>query len=241
MILFKIFQQFLLPSTFGLIILIVGLILLMRNRSKKISFLMLLIGTMIYYIFSITPTVNLLSMPLINKYSQDDASGKSVHKMVVLTGSIQDRASEALRLYFQIKDQPSVQIIISGTSALNSSDNSQAEKTKHFLTERGVPEEIIVLETSSRNTYESAVNIQKLLGQEQFFLITSDYHLPRALLAFQMQGNRPIPTPAKFNSSDNGYNYDFIDFFPNPENLNKTNLLIHEYLGLIYYKFILKK
>lgn len=237
MYLFKIAQQLLLPSSLILMLLIGVLVFLIKRWSKKTIQILLIAGISFYYLFSITIVSDLLITPLINQYYPLIIEPEtSIRKIVVLTGSIFDRANEAIRLYFQINDHDAkVEIIISGTSAIDPNDFNQAIKLKQFFTTSGVPEQNIILETDSKNTFESAQNVEKMIGQEPFFLVTSDYHMRRAMLAFARTETNPIPAAAGLGSKND---YDIFDFFPSPGNLEKSNQAFHEYLGLFYYSFI---
>ena len=61
---------------------------------------------------------------------------------------------------------------------------AEAEAMRAWLTERGVPEENIVLEADSYNTEQNLENAHALMqarGWESAIVVTSDYHLERAL------------------------------------------------------------
>jgi len=241
MFFYKLLQQLLLPSNLVLVVLLATLIVYIRRKQDPAVKILLTATIIFYYVFSISLTVTIFSAPLIEKYNSNiENIDLSIRKIVLLTGSISDRGNQAIKLYHQLKssdaaDLPPIQIIISGTSAINPSDYSEAAKTKSFLVQRGVPEEYITLETYSRNTSESAANIAKLLGSKPIYLITSDYHMFRSMLAFQQAGLAPIAVPA---DSEQKNSYGFFDFLPDPENLEKFDLATHEYLGIIYFKLI---
>ena len=235
MILFKILQEFLVPSVFTLVLLVVGSVLLLK--SKKIGKIFLVSGIALYYLFSITPLADLTLLPLESQYMQieENELGKTDKIVLLLGGREGDvlRASEVLRLYFLKEGLP--QIIISGTDPLNP-QKKEAEDVKEFLTERGIPAENIVLEDKSRNTAESAKNIKELLGKEPLFLVTSAYHLPRSVETFEKAGLNPVPAPADFKVEGQ---YNILDFFPDAKNLRNSDLAFHEYFGIIYYRLSL--
>jgi uncharacterized SAM-binding protein YcdF (DUF218 family) len=57
-----------------------------------------------------------------------------------------------------------------------------------LLSELGVPRDAILLEPSSRNTYQNAVNTRAILevqGIDRVLLVTSAFHMRRAVAAFQ--------------------------------------------------------
>lgn len=232
MLLFKILQQFLLPSVFLLVLILAGLIFLWRLKKKKAGKTLVVVGILLYYLFSITPVADLILIPLEKKYpilSERDFS-KSDKIVLLLGGKESDvlRASEVLRIY----NTRDLKIIVSGANALNPSEK-EAEWVKNYLIERGIAEENIILEQKSRTTFESAKNIKEMIGEEPFFLVTSVYHLPRSMEVFQKIGTGPIPAPADFKIKGD---YDILDFFPSADNLENSDLAFHEYFGILFYR-----
>lgn len=71
-----------------------------------------------------------------------------------------------------------------------------SEPMKRFLVSEGVPDTAILTETNSLNTHENAVEAAKLLQNEPGVkvLLTSDYHMFRALRAFRKAGLAVTPT-----------------------------------------------
>jgi uncharacterized SAM-binding protein YcdF (DUF218 family) len=66
-----------------------------------------------------------------------------------------------------------------------------------------------------------------------FALVTSAYHMPRALLAVPFpEGLNPIPAPADFRARDFDWSHDL--FIPRAGALAACETAIHEYLGLLY-------
>jgi uncharacterized SAM-binding protein YcdF (DUF218 family) len=74
-----------------------------------------------------------------------------------------------------------------------------AEVIRDFLVGSGVPAEVIVTEIHSQSTRENAVLVAELLRGEPGtkVLLTSDYHMWRALRCFKKVGMdvRPLPIP----------------------------------------------
>lgn len=60
----------------------------------------------------------------------------------------------------------------------------EGDVMRQWLINRGVPAENVLAETNSYNTYENIANAKALLpgGTKQVLIITSDFHLPRALV-----------------------------------------------------------
>jgi uncharacterized SAM-binding protein YcdF (DUF218 family) len=111
-----------------------------------------------------------------------------------------------------------------------------------FLLQNGVPDENIILEKSSRNTFENAKYTSEILSQKfpngkaAFLLISSSYQLKRALACFENQGiqmdyfaTNPITTHQPF---------DIIDFIPTSSAKNQSELLLKELTGFFIYKIM---
>jgi len=234
MLIFKIFQEFLLPSVFILVLILAGAILIFRAGKRKIGKILIILGILLYYLFSITPTADLILTPLENRYpSLQKETLDETDKIVLLLG---DKESDVLRAseVFKISniENQKLKIIVSGTDPLNPKSN-EAEEVKEYLIERGIPPEIIISEDKSRTTKESAKNLKELVGREPFFLVTSAYHLPRSMESFQKMGMNPIAAPADFKIKEQ---YDILDFFPNAQNLRNSDLAFHEYFGILFYR-----
>ena len=108
----------------------------------------------------------------------------------------------------------------------------------------GVPAAAIVEEPRSRSTFEDAIFTRDILRTNQVkrvLLVTSAVHMPRALAVFRKQCPDIEFTPAP---TDFGKDWDgdatlpriLWAFVPKAEPLAASNLVIHEYLGLVYYK-----
>ena len=231
MLFLKILEMFLLPSVFVLVLILIGIILIFRKKRGKLGKILIILGILLYYLFSITPVADSIISPLEKQYqpAQKEELNKADKIVLLLGGKESDvlRASEVLRLY-----NLQSAIIISGRDPL-SPKIEEAKEVKEFLTERGISAENIILEDKSRNTFESAKNIKEILDDEPFFLVTSAYHLPRAIETFQKARTNPIPAPADFKIEKN---YDILDFFPDTENLRNSDIALHEYFGILWYR-----
>jgi len=231
MLFLKILEMFLLPSVFVLVLILIGIILIFRKKRGKLGKILIILGILLYYLFSITPVADLIISPLEKQYqpAQKEELNKADKIVLLLGGKESDvlRASEVLRLY-----NLQSAIIISGRDPL-SPKIEEAKEVKDFLVERGIPSENIILEDKSRTTKESAENLKNLVVEEPFFLVTSAYHMPRSMESFQKMGANPIAAPADFKIKES---YDILDFFPNAENLRNSDIALHEYFGILWYR-----
>ena len=69
----------------------------------------------------------------------------------------------------------------------------EGDAMKAWLTERGVPEEMILVDNTSGDTRQNMKNAMALLNGEatEVLIVTSDFHLPRALSVAAYFGFRP--------------------------------------------------
>ncbi len=236
MIILKIIQSFLMPSSVVFLLVIVGLILLKKkSRIARVIFTMAVIT---YYVFSITPVSDFLLMSLEEKYrslSVEDIN--RTDKVVLLLGGRESnvlRGSEVLRIWHL--SQENMEIIISGTDPLVST-SEEASAVRNFFIYRGVNPDDITIEGRSRNTRENVKNVKEIVGEESFFLVTSAYHIDRALREFERLGANPIPAPTDFKRQ-RVIAYSVLDFIPNSQNLRNTDLAFHEHIGIIYYRLL---
>jgi uncharacterized SAM-binding protein YcdF (DUF218 family) len=82
-------------------------------------------------------------------------------------------------------------IIVSGGSFVEQRGGpatSEAEAMRRFLIDLGVPSEAIVSEGNSLNTLENIRHVRQMVGDARVALITSAFHMPRAL-KIARQGN----------------------------------------------------
>lgn len=123
---------------------------------------------------------------------------------IVLTGVTYNDKQPADRVYFQHGADRVVhtvelykmgiikKIMISGGSGRLITDGSkEADDLFRAMKLMGVPVQDMTIENESRNTYESAVNVKKLLKDEpaaEYLLITSAFHLRRASACFRKAG-----------------------------------------------------
>ena len=232
----KIIQQLLLPSVFVPFLILLGAVLLFRKKNFKVGRILVIVGLLLYYFFSITPIVDILLLPLEKEYQsiKIEEVGKADKIVLLLGGRESDvlRASEVLRIAHLTDHE--AEVIISGTDPFNPG-SEEAMAVRSFFTARGIPAENIVIEGKSKNTWENVRNIKEIIGEQPFFLATSAYHMKRSIKEFQKIGANPIPAPMDFKRRGE---YGLLSYFPSARNLRNADLAIHEYFGILFYEFL---
>lgn len=115
---------------------------------------------------------------------------------------------------------------------------TEAEQMKDHLEVMGVPGEHILLEKKSLNTYENAVYCAQLLkasGMDQILLVTSAYHMRRAVPLFAAQGLDVVPAPTDYQQPRTPRV--LPDWMPTVGNLYQSTNALHEIVGYWVYRW----
>lgn len=245
----KIISALLLPLPIGLGFLLIGLFLLWATETKRLQHIFFLCGFLIIFLFSLHPVSAALLNGLQNRYKPLISIPVPVTQIVVLGGGISGKKSyppnltlasaslsrlvEGVRLYkLLIKENPNATLILSGGRVFdNPAVAGLMQNTAALL---GVDPSHMRLENGSIDTHSEALYLKKTLQDEPFILVTSAYHMPRAMALFEKLGMRPIPAPTQFS---NTYTDPYTLYLPSAVNLVKSDVAIHEYLGLLYAKY----
>ena len=100
--------------------------------------------------------------------------------------ALERRLTAALESY----DQKAQTIIVCGAQGANE-PQPEGDVMRAWLLKRGVPEGDVIAETASFNTRENLVNAREIMrerGLTQALVVTSDYHVPRALVLCRQAG-----------------------------------------------------
>jgi uncharacterized SAM-binding protein YcdF (DUF218 family) len=92
-------------------------------------------------------------------------------------------------------------------------------------------------EPASRNTAENARFSRQLLQAhaiDRILLVTQAYHIPRAVWSFHDAGFQVLAAPTGFFSIEPPLT--ILSFVPSARALEQSFLVLHEYLGLLWYK-----
>jgi uncharacterized SAM-binding protein YcdF (DUF218 family) len=148
-------------------------------------------------------------------------------------GSGANRAWHAVRLYRQ---GLAPKIIITGgrPPSLETRENIQteAQAIKMLLIDFGIPDKVIFLEETARNTRENAEKIKPFLGEGRGALVTSAFHMPRAVATFKKQGLSVDAFPTDFNA-DPQITPLWTKLLPNSGSLGTSEVSIKEYIALL--------
>ncbi|WP_036024786.1 YdcF family protein [Paraburkholderia dilworthii] len=108
---------------------------------------------------------------------------------------------------------------------------TEADTYLPYLLREHVPRADIVLEDRSLTTYENARNVSAIVGQSRYdslILVTSAYHMPRALLDFRHFGLAPQPLISSVRRARLG-------LLPRYSNLVNAEIALHELIGIAQF------
>jgi uncharacterized SAM-binding protein YcdF (DUF218 family) len=114
----------------------------------------------------------------------------------------------------------------------------EAELIRELLVEWGVPVDAIEVGTESRNTFENALEIQRMLKLRGFtsaLLVTSATHMPRAMATFKRAGV-PVTASTTDVSVVDSARSDPLRWLPNAGALGATTTAMREWLGFLAYR-----
>jgi uncharacterized SAM-binding protein YcdF (DUF218 family) len=136
------------------------------------------------------------------------------------------RIVEAVRL---VRHLGAVHLVVSGGAPPGQAAPAlgYAELAREF----GVDGASLALLSESLDTGAEARGVARLVRSSPFLLVTSAYHMPRAMRLMQRAGAHPIAAPAGQlvnQSARNGWR----SWLPSSDGLGKSERALHEYLGL---------
>jgi uncharacterized SAM-binding protein YcdF (DUF218 family) len=217
-----------------------------RARRRGLALLIGIIGSVLYFL-GITPGADLLLRPLEEAYpALLVPPSDEVIAIVVLTGgegwgprrpvtsdlseASLARLVEGIRIWKLLGED--VRLVFVGGVGVPGRP-AEAPLVAQAAMALGVPREMIMWESASRNTYENAIAVKKLFGERNFILVTSAFHMPRAMEVFRRLGMSPVPAPCGHEYRGTYIPYDYI---PQSTNLRHAAHAIREYLALLWYR-----
>lgn len=241
------YSAFLLPP--GIFILVFALFSFKLYKKRHPIALILIGATILLYLSSISLISNLLMRPLENKYRPPAQINGDV--LIVLGGEatldtpnlsgkghLSSIAANRLLTCIQLYHQLHLPVILSGGQVYQTT-GCEARIARQILLDTGVPNDQIIIEDNSLNTTENAENIKKLLGKHNLgrpILITSAFHLPRAVRQFEKINVDIEPYPADYHTNVS-FRFSSRQLVPSAEALNETSLALKEYIGLLFIKW----
>jgi len=128
-------------------------------------------------------------------------------------------------------------IFTAGSGSLLVPDEKEADHIAPLFAKLGVTAGRLILENRARNTYENARYSREVAAPaagESWILVTSAFHMPRAVGCFRAVGWEVIPYPVAHMTAGRGRTPP-LGFNPQA-GLRWLGLAVHEWLGLVAYR-----
>jgi len=245
--LYDVFRASVDPIFIVFILLIIAFVAVVQSAKKKSGALVLLLAIVLLYGFSIEPVSNYLSWNLEKDYIRAKPIPEKtlLDVVVVLGGGVYD--IRALGETFPCRE--TTVRVVHGVQMF------EAHKAKEFVcsgkgnrqvTEAavmarmaeglGVPKEKIRLDEKSEDTYQHAVELDKMFSDKniRIGLVTSAYHMKRSEVEFRKYFKNVTPLLA-------GYLYSSpvgtpaLRYIPQSVRLFDNTLILREFIGRLWY------
>jgi len=160
--------------------------------------------------------------------------GLSASRGVLSFGTATERQ---VAFAYLAKQHPDAKLVFTGGSGDPFyPELSEATLVRPFLASMGISLDQVIFEEKSRNTVENAKFTYELLNpipKENWVLITSAFHMPRAIGCFRKVGWDTIPYPVDYGTTADDERSPL--HFNFTKGLSYLNAAVHEVLGLIAY------
>ena len=235
------------------ILLALGLSLAALYRGWLQATRLVLAGTLAFLVLlAVLPVGDLLLQPLEGRYPPAPVLERVAG--IVVLGGAEDARKTALWGQPQLNESaerltsavmlarryPHARILFAGGSGalrdIAGGGYSEAAVARQFFIDQGILPSRLLFESRSRNTAENARHSFDLASpgaDETWVLITSAFHMPRAIRSFEVAGWPGIvayPVDYRTGRFVDGIGWDL------PRNLALVNTAIKEYAGLIAYR-----
>jgi uncharacterized SAM-binding protein YcdF (DUF218 family) len=244
----KILGFFALPSNAMVIAGLVGLVLMRRKRTARAGRRMVAAAFVLLLAFGLLPSGRLLMVPLEERFPPWDVAHGTPDGIVVLGGVIEpevadrpdsglNEAAERITAVAGLARRfPAAKILFSGGDILLRPGRSEAQAAAALFESFGIPANRLMLEDRARTTAENAA-FSRLLAMpkpgERWLLVTSAWHMPRAVGAFRKAGFPVEAYPVDYRTPKTaGW---WVPFGSIANGLRRTDTAMREWFGLVMY------
>jgi uncharacterized SAM-binding protein YcdF (DUF218 family) len=239
-----------LPSNLVMLVGLVGAALFVTRR-RRLGQGMMIASLLTLAIAGWSPLGNWLMAPLEDRFPawRDAGAQDGITGIIILGGAISPdvssaRGSVALNESAErmtaaadlARRYPAARVVFSGGSGKLLGGAAEADFVLPLFESFGIARQRITLEARARNTAENA-RFTKALVQpkagERWLLVTSAYHMPRAVGIFRREGFavEAYPVDWRTRAADA-----FTPFAALSAGLARTDAAVHEWLGLLAYR-----
>lgn len=244
----KLFSAILVPTNFLLLLLVAGTILMFLRR-RRAGRWVLAIAAALFIAGAVSPLPEWGLRVLEERFPAPEILPERIDGIVVLGGG-QDAEIAKTRpgyglggggariINFAVlgRRYPGAKLVFTGGSGSLISTAREADAAAPLLDDLGLSDARIILDRESRTTRENALYAATAAlpdPSETWLLVTSAYHMPRAIGAFRRAGWPVTAYPVGYltrPAGDSAYRFDIS------ASLRLSEKLAHEILGLVMYR-----
>jgi uncharacterized SAM-binding protein YcdF (DUF218 family) len=240
----KILDVFFSPLTWGILLCLVGLV----RRWRWLRWAPAVASAELVF-FSLDPVSNALLVHLEQQAPRSVRRDVTYDAILLLGGlvdhgstgfyrvpSYNDNVERLLVSYDLLRTGRAKNVIVSGGSAWSGDRVNEARTLAQQLEDWGIARDRIVMEPRALNTRGNAVEsslLVKRFGYHRLLLVTSAYHMPRALDCFRAVGLKVDALPVDFRASGPAWPRDWL---PRAGHLQTSELVLREMFGRWVYR-----
>ncbi|OKO90694.1 hypothetical protein AC629_04270 [Bradyrhizobium sp. NAS80.1] len=244
----KVVSFFSVPSNVIASLAVIGLVMLLLRRRYGV---VISAGALVAVAAgALSPLGNMLLIPLEQRFPDADFPAQRFDGLIVLGGSYDTVSHGYLSTIYLEEDTepmavvpdlarryPEARIIFSGGTDPSTPGPSEAAIVKQYFISFGIASERILIEERSQTTEQNARFTADLIHPTpgaRFLLVTSAYHMPRAMGAFRKAGFNVVGFPV--GSRTHGWSEFWWPANSGADNMRRLDVAVHEWLGLLDYR-----
>lgn len=230
------------PGNLLLFILVIG-VLLSWTGWRRGGRIMVTFSALAYAAIAVLPVDRWVMRPLENRYARPASLPPKVDGVIVLGGAMElaitaewndpsvNRAGGRMLAFAALaRRYPDARLAFS-SGGPGPGGMTESDAARRLLEAIGIPSDRMQYETRSRNTRQNGLFLKEQLQPrpgETWILVTSAYHMPRAMAVFRQLDWDVVPWPTDYRSAsqpDATLSIKMVDL----------EAAAHEWVGLLYY------
>jgi uncharacterized SAM-binding protein YcdF (DUF218 family) len=180
-----------------------------------------LVSAVVLVLLAFSPLARIVMRPLEDRFPQQAVMSGKVDGIIVLGGAIgvargdialNNAASRMTKAVELARAHPQARLVFAGggNNLISPVIKTEADGARLLFLALGLPEERLIFENQSRNTLENAVFTRRLVDPkpgERWLLVTSAWHMPRAMGVFRKAGFAVEAFPVDYRSTGEASDY----------------------------------
>ncbi|HKM72139.1 MAG TPA: YdcF family protein [Stellaceae bacterium] len=238
------------PGNLLLLCLLAGILLALFGRRR--GRMLIALSAISFLLLAVAPIGSAMMLVLEQRFPRPPALPDRIDGILVLGGAVDPGISLAygetmfgssiarvLAGVTLARQHPEAKLaLVGGEGGFFPIGFAESRATSGFVLEEGIPSTRIILEERSRSTHENAVFAKQLIRPapaETWVLVTSAYHMPRAVASFRAVDWPVISYPVDFRVDPRTglrANFNLLD------GLSAATLAGKEWAGLLGYRLL---